>query len=387
MSVRKRTWTTSAGEAKTSWVVDYTDAGGKRRLKTFRLKKDADSFSATSRVELASGMHVADTASITVAQAGRLWVDASEVAGLEQSTVNQYQQHVRLHINPLIGDTFLSKLTVPMVRKFSDDLRADNRSVAMVRKVLVSLGSLVADAQERGLVGRNVVRDMRGRRKSIDKAEKRQKGRLKVGIDIPTPDEIKAILSALEGHWRPVFLTAILTGMRASELRGLPWSAVDLDRNEIRVYQRADKFNRIGPPKSIAGERTIPITPTVAAELKSWKPSCPAGEHDLVFPSGTGNVESLTNMRKRGQIPLMERAGVVDTDGNAKYTGMHSLRHFYASWCINRKVDGGLALPAKMVQERLGHSTIAMTLDVYGHLFPRDDDAREMADAEAALFG
>jgi len=55
----------------------------------------------------------------------------------------------------------------------------------------------------------------------------------------------------------------------------------------------------------------------------------------------------------------------------AKYPGLHALRHFYASWCINRKVDGGLELPPKLVQERLGHATITMTMDVYGHLFPR----------------
>ena len=59
----------------------------------------------------------------------------------------------------------------------------------------------------------------------------------------------------------------------------------------------------------------------------------------------------------------------------AKYTGMHALRHFYASWCINRKEEGGLALPAKVVQERLGHSSVVLTLNVYSHLFPSADDA------------
>ena len=62
----------------------------------------------------------------------------------------------------------------------------------------------------------------------------------------------------------------------------------------------------------------------------------------------------------------------------AKYTGLHALRHFYASWCINRRADGGLELPAKVVQERLGHSSIMMTMDVYGHLFPRGDDSAEL---------
>ena len=65
----------------------------------------------------------------------------------------------------------------------------------------------------------------------------------------------------------------------------------------------------------------------------------------------------------------------------------HAFRHFFASWCINRKVDGGLELRPKLVQERMGHASIQMTLDTYGHLFPRGDDRGELAMAEKAFFG
>jgi integrase len=78
-------------------------------------------------------------------------------------------------------------------------------------------------------------------------------------------------------------------------------------------------------------------------------------------------------------------AGLIDQHGKPKYTGLHAFRHFYASWCINRRADGGLELPAKVVQERLGHASIVMTLDRYGHLFPRGDDGTEMAAAERNL--
>jgi integrase len=71
----------------------------------------------------------------------------------------------------------------------------------------------------------------------------------------------------------------------------------------------------------------------------------------------------------------------------AKYSGLHCFRHFFASWCINRKVDGGLELPAKVVQGRLGHASIQMTLDVYGHLFPSGDDGAELAAGEKLLLG
>ena len=69
----------------------------------------------------------------------------------------------------------------------------------------------------------------------------------------------------------------------------------------------------------------------------------------------------------------------------AKYPGLHALRHFFASWCAARPQDGGLGLPLKTVQVRMGHSTLAMTADTYGHLFPSQDDAEVLAAGEAAL--
>lgn len=413
MSVRKREWTTPKGEAKAAWVVDYFDAAGKRRLKTFRLKKEADAFAATASVEVREGVHVADSASVTVEKAGEFWLASARASGLERSTIDQYRQHVELHINPLIGETLLSRLNVPAVRAFEDSLRETGRSPAMIRKIMVSLGSLLADALERGLVGRNVVREKsRARQKGKDKRqERRQKGKLKVGVDIPTREEIKAIIGALDGRWRPLLLTAIFAGLRASELRGLRWSDVDVDRSQIRVHQRADRFNDIGRPKSEAGERVVPVPPMVVNALKEWKLAYPrpvmgrddeglpiredARPEHLVFPNGLGKVESLANIINRGLWPVQVAAGVCDPTGEtdedgkpvlkARYTGMHALRHFYASWCINRPADGGLGLPPKVVQERLGHSSIVMTMDVYGHLFPRGDDADEMAAAERAL--
>ena len=137
----------------------------------------------------------------------------------------------------------------------------------------------------------------------------------------------------------------------------------------------------IGKPKSKSGERTVPLTPIVSDTLREWKLACPKkdGKLDLVFPTDAGNPEHHPNIVERGLKPILIAAGVtgasVGEDGKpeAKYTGLHALRRFYASWCINRRADGGLELPPKVVQERLGHSSILMTMDVYGHLFPRGD--------------
>jgi integrase len=409
MSVRKREWITAKGEKKSAWVVDYSDMAGKRRQKTFDKKKAADAFAATANVEVREGVHVADSASATIEAAGKLWIASAKGSGLERSTVDGYERHLRVHIVPFIGALRLSTLSIAKVRAFEDALREADRSPVMIKKVLVSLGTLIADAQERGLVARNIVRDLKGRRGSGDKRqEKRQKGRLKIGVDIPTREDAKALVSVLQGKWRPLILTAIFCGLRPSEIRGLRWQDVDLAKNEIHVHQRADRYNAIGKPKSISGERSLPAPPMVINALKEWKLACPkrdtgkrdeAGEKimvfDLVFPNGVGRVEQLNNILRRGLHPAWIAAGItietddLDNQGNPfvvpKYTGMHALRHFYASWCINRRKDGGLELPPKVVQERLGHSTIAMTMDVYGHLFPRGDDADEMAEAERAF--
>ena len=124
---------------------------------------------------------------------------------------------------PLIGVTKLNKLTLPAVRAFQDRLRESGRSPELTRKVLTSLGSLVADAQERRLTTRNPVRE----RKRHSKATARHKKRLVVGVDIPTPKEIRTLLNASVGRWRAFVATAALAGLRLSELRGLAWADVD----------------------------------------------------------------------------------------------------------------------------------------------------------------
>jgi integrase len=389
MSVRRRQWISPNGENKEAWIVDYRDQHGSRHIKTFARKRDADAHHAIVGVAVRAGTHTADSRSVTVAKAAELWLESCEAAGLERATITAYRQHAELHIAPILGALRLSQLTVPLVRGFEDRLRRDGRSAVMVQKTRRSLGALLADAQERGLVAQNVVYSMRKHRRSR-RAE--GNGKLKVGIDIPTPDEIRAIIAALgsiddAARWRPLLLTAILTGLRSSELRGLRWADVDLKRAELHVRQRADRYGKIGRPKSEAGERTVPLPPLVVNVLREHRLACPRNDLDIVFPNSRGGIEHRNTIAEHGLWPAQIVAGVVDADGAAKYKGLHALRHFYASWCINRRVDGGLELPLKVVQARLGHASIQMTADTYGHLFPRTDDGAELAEAELALLG
>jgi integrase len=376
MSVRKRSWKTNAGEGRESWVVDYVDGQGDRHIATFPRKKEADAFHATVRVDVGRGVHTPHSKSLTVAEAAERWITHVEVEGRERSTVAQYRQHTLRHINPRLGREKLASLTMPRINAFKDDLLA-HMSRAMARKVLVSLKSILRHAQSYGGVAQNVAADV------TVGVDKRGKRKLRVGADIPTPGEITKLIDAATGKWRPLVVAAAFAGLRASELRGLRWEDVDLKRGELHVRQRADRYNAIGKPKSHAGERTIPLGPFVLNVLREWKLACPKGEGGLVFPTAKGRIEHHSNI-VRGLTPVLGAAGLTNKAGKPKY-GLHSLRHFYASWCVNRRADGGLELPAKLVQERLGHASIVMTMDTYGHLFPRGDDGAELAAAERAL--
>lgn len=383
MSVRKHHWTTRKNEPRAAWIVDYTDGAGVRRARFFQRKKDADAYHAEVKTEVAAGVHTPPRQSITIRQAAEDWLRYVEGEKRERATLRDYRALVARHILPRVGATKLSALTHARVQKLRDDLLDRSNGVAsrqLARRILGVLKSILKDAKRRGNVAQNVAADV------AVGSSARNKPRLKIGVDIPTRDEVRAMIGAAPEGWaRAFFMVAAFTGLRSSELRGVRWEDIDLKHGRLHVRQRADRFNAIGRPKSASGEREVPFGPMVINTLRAWKLACPPSAGDLVFPTRTGKPQQRNNIVSRFWIPLQIKAGVVDADGGAKYTGLHSLRHFYASWCINRRKDGGLELPAKTVQTRLGHASIVMTLDTYGHLFPSDDGA-ELAEAERAIF-
>jgi integrase len=389
-SIRKRTWK-SGGKEKTAWVADYFDQTGNRHLKTFAMKKGAEAWLVTTRSEVARGVHTPENASITVAEAAKLWIATGEIEKLERSTLRQYGNHVRLHINPLIGTVKLARLSTPAIEAFRDELLKKG-SRPMARKVLASLKSILGEAQRRGLVAHNAAQPVK-----VD-VKKRDQRKLAIGRDIPSKEEIQTILSKVSGRWRPLLIAAIFTGMRSSELRGLAWDDVDFHQEVIHVRQRADHWGEIGAPKSAAGDRDIPMSPMVVNALKEWHLSCPragagTGKDErlwLVFPNGNGKVENHANIANRGFYALQLEAGIdkpdrEEKDANGRQVmkpkyGMHALRHFFASWAIEQ------GFSPKRLQALLGHSSIQMTFDVYGHLFPSlEDDHAKFAAGELAL--
>jgi integrase len=287
------------------WQASYTDGAGKRRAKLFDRKSDGDAWLVETSHDLKRGLHTPAGASPTVKEAGALWIKRCNEKALEHSTVRGYEEHTDLHIYPFIGAKKLAELNAPAVNAFADLLRDEGRSPNMGRRVVGSLGAIFREARRRGLSNVDPTAGLK-----LDRPDERDDPR----AVIPTKPELQAIIAGAAVHkgrmWRALSLVAIFCGLRASELRGLRWSDVDFEARQVNVAQRADAFNRIGRLKSKSGYRSIPMPPMVVNALREWKLLCPKGTLGLVFPTGSGNVESLSNIVKRGFNPIQIAAGV-----------------------------------------------------------------------------
>jgi integrase len=368
MSVRKRQWKTAKGEVKESWVVDYVDGQGDRHIETFERKKDADAYHDQVKVDVRKGIHIAPSKSPTVAEAAEKWLAEANGRGRERTTLSQYDEHTRLHILPLIGNAKLAELSPDRVEWVRDQL-LKKLTRPMARKVFISFKSILKTSRYAHVAA------------GVSVGSDKRKSRLEAGRDFPTTSEVSRLLNAAKGDakWRALLLVACFCGLRSSELRGLRWSDVDLKSCELHVRQRVDRHGEVGRLKSDSSARTIPIDRDVMIPaLREWKLKSPPS--DFVFPTRSGHSEH------NGSILTALRQIMIDAHV-AKPYGLHAFRHFFASWCINPKARGGRELPPKEVQGLLGHSSIVMTMDTYGHLFPAKSDRAELSAAVAQLVG
>lgn len=348
-SIRKRSWTTPHGEQKVAWLVDYRDSTGERRAKQFARKKDAEAWATQAAYQVSQGTHTPDSISITFRKAAEQWVERARRDGLEPTTVATYDQHVRLHLVPMCGEVKLSQLTTPMVEGYRDQL-VDKLSRPMAIRVLRSLTSIIAEAQRRGQVAQNVAQSVRVKRMSRQKPK----------VRIPAKSVLRAILKHAQAadnrEASALAMLAIFAGLRASELRGLSWRQLDLKGAAVTIDQRADARGLIGAPKSAASRRTVPLPAGAVSVLKEWKLACPPSPLGLVFPSMAGKVMSHRYMSLNVLGPVLEAA-------QAESVTLHDLRHAAASLWIEQRVE------PKRVQTWLGHHSIQVTFDTYGHLF------------------
>jgi integrase len=349
---------------------------GERLNKNFEKRGDAVAFLAQVQVDIAAGKYAPPDKDATVRRAAELWLEACENPigrkPKEETTIDEYRR-VAKHIlgeygprDPSLAAVRLGDLTTGMIEDFLRDLQTAGRSHDLVRRARTALSSMLKVAVRRKLVAVNVALDV-----DVGEDDERHKEPRK----IPTIDEGFALVNAadtLRPKWRALALLAMCSGMRSSELRGLRWSSLDFDAKpyaKLRVVERLDKKNKMGPVKSKSARRELSLPVRVVNALREWRLACPKGELGLVFPANDGGP-----MAHRTALDMSWWPVQVAAFGEVRYTGTHASRHWFASAALNSRDAGGMGLELFSVSKLLGHSTINLTSDTYGHLQPRKDD-------------
>jgi len=363
------------GKAGPIYKVHYNEPlTGKRRAKSFRRQKDAQHF--RDNVPKSEYLHDADT--VTVAEAADKWLKVCEDIGrrgrepIEKSTLRPYKRHAR-YIKELIGNVRLNQLDAFVCDRFKTSLLG-RFSRPYAKKILTSFKGMLSEARTQGWLRSDPAENVR-----IVLSERRQPQH----EEWPTLEEISRLLKKadekasiankqLRKSWqryRAFVYVSVFSGMRPGEVLGLPWRSVLFKENAIKVNQDLNEDGTIGRPKSKHSYRTIQMGEDVMAILKAWKKLCPDNELDLVFPNWQGNPESLQNVYRRCWYTLQTELGYTNTEGRPKYP-LKDLRHVRASLEIERQAN------PKEIKKLMGHSSIKITYDVYGHLFKDHEDRR-----------
>jgi integrase len=285
-----------------------------------------------------------------------------------------YAGHVNNHILNAsygIGSKRLSQLTARSVGDFRDRLRDAHITVPTVRKILATLHSALEFAISQDWVATNAAHGIRviGPR---DEGSKK--------IVPPSKKEVQDLLEAADEDFRLMLMFAASTGARAGEQWAIRWRDIDPENGLLHIARRVDAYGDEGAPKSAAGIRTIPLSSQLIAKLKAFMlKSKFKGAENLVFANECGGYIGHDNLIKRRFHPLFEKLERVKAP--VRRFNWHALRHFAVSCWI----EAGFT--PKAVQTFAGHASLQVTMDRYGHLFPREDHKKTMDQIARGLFG
>jgi integrase len=369
------------------YVVDWwTD--GKRYRKFFDRQHDARDFAARVRDEKRLGTHVAADRIPLFRDAAHDWLTTR--SDRAESSYDQYAGRINRHLIPRFGDVRIDQISPEAITTWRAQL-VQTGATSQWRKpmsphtvsVLVNtLSSIFESAVRNGRLSSNPVKKLE-RAYSRAREGKREDSAVRPD-EILNPDEIKRMLMATApGLFKTLITLAAATGARSGELLAVKWSNIAFDDKPQIAIRRSLSWSkgpngeksepRLGPCKTDAGPRDIPIGPSVAHALKLWKMAAGPNELDLVFAAPDGKPMRRSMLLRSGFWPALKRAGL-------RRVRFHSLRHSFASGLIAR------GAPVTEVQHLLGHSDPAVTLKVYSHWFQGADSGAAGA-YSAALFG
>ena len=351
-SVPQGTRVCTCGSREASWVARYRAPDGGERSRSFERRTDAERWLTSEESSKLTGAWVDPTL-------GRMtfgeWVERwnATTVDLRPTTRALNLGVVRNYLLPRFDRWPLSKITTADVRAMvAEETAAGKLSTSAVRRHAIILGSILGAAVTDGRIARNPVRGVK-----LPAEESRTMRFLE-------PEELATLAEAHPPFYRPMVLTAGYVGLRWGELVGLALDRVDLLRRTIRVERQLVEVGgavTFGPPKTKAGTRTVTI-PVSLGEILAGHFASPAVQASgLAFPDPKSAPLRRSNFRR-----VWTKAC---TAADLERLVFHELRHTAAALAI---AQGAHPLAIK---ERLGHSSITVTMDRYGGLFPRLEEA------------
>jgi integrase len=320
-------------------------------------KKDAEKRLSELLSQIDNGIFI-QPKKTTIEDYLKIWLNDYVKSNLSPKGYERYESIVRVHITPNLGKILLTELKPEHVQKYYTDKLNSGLSPRTVRYHHVVLHKALKTAVKWELIIRNVI-------DAVDPPRPRK-------TEMTTWDEIevsKFLEAAKKTEYYPLFHTAIFTGMRRSELLALRWRDVDLTNSQISIsrslHQLKDGTFIFTQPKTVRSQRTIAISPSSISVLKELHEKqklerllqeIPLNDDDLVFSHFDGKP-LRPNTVSRAWTIIASRAEL-------KVIRFHDARHTHASLMLKQGVH------PKIVQERLGHSSIAVTLDTYSHVAP-----------------
>lgn len=370
MKLNRRTGVEVPTEVK-FWRARYRGPDGEQQEKTFATWGEAKRWRDDAIAAMATGQWVDPRAGrLSVAEYARGW-EANLVAGASQLSI--VDNALRLHILPALGRRPMSSLlrseVQGMVKRLSEELAPG--SVRNIYEVLLRM--MAAAVDDRLIPSSPCVRISLPRDPDVEAVP-------------ATLDQITWMADSITPQYRSAVLVLAGSGLRIGELLGLKVADVDFLRRTLRVERQRLQNGRIGPPKTESSRRTVALAPWVVDELSEHLAAHPAAPGGWLFTNT--RREALTyNAWRSAWKPARERCacghgpGGHDDDGCRKAdcgcgsyappaaeVDTHGLRHAFASALIS----GGASV--KQVQLALGHSSAAITLRVYTHQWPGDED-------------
>ena len=352
------------------WVAAVSLPRGRRKVIYGRTRAEAAQKLTAALKAIQDGLPVLGERQ-TTGQYLATWLEGARPS-VRAGTWERYESYVRVHIAPALGAVPLSRLSAQHLQRFYADRLESGLSPASVGHLHAVLHRALGEAARFGLVARNVAGLV-----------KRPRGAHKEMMAL-SPEQARAFLDAAHGErLEALYVLALSTGMRQGELLAIRWQDVDLDSATLQVkatLRRTREGLTFGEPKTARSRRQVQLTPTAVTALRAHRARqieerlrCPYWQDaELVFATEAGTPVERQNMMMRSFFPLLERAGL-------PRIRFHDLRHTAATLLLGQNVN------VKVVSEMLGHSQIAITLDLYSHVTPGMQ--RQAVDALEAVLG